>query len=51
MGWISLKAKIRIKNIEELQKLLERAATLSEQLQEILQQIDGFELDIESKIN
>ncbi|MEH7392443.1 hypothetical protein [Bacillus sp. JJ1474] len=42
-----MKAIINFKNAEEFQKLLGRAATLSEQLQETLQQINDFELDIE----
>ncbi|MEH7521968.1 hypothetical protein V7149_01595 [Bacillus sp. JJ1503] len=42
-----MKASISFINAEEFQKLLERAATLSEQLQETLQQINDFELDIE----
>lgn len=44
-----MKANINFKNAEEFQKLLERAATLSVQLQETLQQINDFDLAIEVK--
>lgn len=47
VGDESMKANINFKNAEEFQKLLERAATLSVQLQETLQQINNFEPKIE----
>lgn len=38
-----MKASIQFKNAEEFQQLLERAATLVEQLQETLQRINEFQ--------
>ncbi|MCG6184281.1 hypothetical protein H1215_15630 [Anoxybacillus sp. LAT_38] len=38
-----MNVNIHFKNAEELQKLLERASALVEQLQETLQQINEFE--------
>ncbi|WP_313431722.1 hypothetical protein [Siminovitchia terrae] len=43
-----LKAKIHFTNVEELQQLLARAATLTDQLRETLQQIGSFEPVIET---
>jgi len=43
--------KINIKNAEEFRKLLRKASTLSEQLEETLQQINEFELDVETRKN
>lgn len=43
-----MEAKIAFQNLEEFQELLKRAATLSQQLNETLQQVNQFELDIEA---
>lgn len=47
-----MKISIQFKNAEEFQQLLERAATLVEQLQETLQRINEFapEIEVNSKI-
>jgi len=44
-----LKAKAELSNLQELRQLLDRAATLSEQLGETLRQINDFELSVELK--
>lgn len=44
-----MEAKITFHNLEELQELLKRAATLSEQLNETLRQINEFDLVLEAK--
>ncbi|WP_180968332.1 hypothetical protein [Cytobacillus massiliigabonensis] len=41
---------IQLKNAEEFQKLLRKAASLSNQLEETLQQINKFELNFETKL-
>jgi len=46
-----MQAEIKVHNSEELQKLLERAATLTKQLNETLQQINKLQLVIETKSN
>ena len=46
-----MKISIQFKNAEEFQQLLERAATLVEQLQEALQQIHEFAPEIEVNSN
>lgn len=43
--------KINVENVEELQELLGRVATLSNELQETLQQINKFELVVNAKRN
>lgn len=43
-------AKITFKNAEEFQKLLERATALTNQLEDTLQQINGYKPDVEVNI-
>ncbi|GIN93372.1 hypothetical protein J22TS1_44230 [Siminovitchia terrae] len=43
-----MKAKIHFTNVEELQQLLARAATLTDQLKETLQQIENFRPNIKT---
>ncbi|MEG6615391.1 hypothetical protein V6C27_02965 [Peptococcaceae bacterium 1198_IL3148] len=42
-------AKIAFKNAREFQRLLERATTLSNQLEETLRRISDFEVDIHAE--
>ncbi|AEV17604.1 MULTISPECIES: hypothetical protein [Geobacillus] len=46
-----MNVNIQFKNAEEFQQLLERAATLVEQLQETLRQINEFEPEFEVNSN
>jgi len=43
------KAHVELKNLPELRQKLERAATLTEQLDETLRQINNFQFDVELK--
>lgn len=44
-----MEANIHLKNAEEFQQLIRRAATLAKQLDETLQQISNFKPEIEIK--
>lgn len=45
-----MNVNIRLKNAEEFQILLKKASTLSKQLDETLQQINGFYVETEAKL-